>query len=92
MDGIGAMFCVTIFDKEIVNSFRNFCCAVKPPHYNNKCVSLALLKLCDVTDVERLVRSLTLNKYMVTNLVLDVVVITAISQIFSFTILPSFSK
>ena len=91
MNGINTMFRVPVLDQEIINCFWHFCGTVKPADHNNKCVSLAFLEFSNVANIERLIRSLAFNKHIVTNFVFNIIIITSVSEIFSFVILPSFA-
>ena len=82
------MFRVSVFDQEIVNSFWDFCGPVEPADYHHESVSLALLELCYVADIVRLVRTLTFYEDVVANFVFYGVVVTAISQELSLLISP----
>ena len=91
LDGVTAMFCVTVFDQEIVNCFRNFRCSVKPPNNHNEGISLALLELSDIANIVGLVRTLTFDEDVVTHFVFYWVIVTSVSQKFSLLISPRFT-
>ena len=73
------MLSVAVFYQEVVNCLRNFGCSVKPPNNHNERISLAFLELGYIANIVGLVRSLTLNKYIVAHFVFYGVVITSVS-------------
>ena len=86
------MLRVSILDEEVVHSLGDLGGSVKPSDHHHERVSLALLELGDVANVEGLVRSLALNEDVVTNFVLDIVVIASVSDVFPLVIFPGFAK